>query len=84
MRHMYLSHDQIKTFFDRVAESTLECGFSMADINTQEDFYRLVDRYFGKSISRLILDEDALQDIPLLINGTAWEQVIAKWRMCLR
>jgi hypothetical protein len=80
---MELTYEQIKSFFDYVAHSNLVCDLSIEDIKTPRDFNAMVHRYFGAYLSWIILEEEALVDAPLLINGTSWEQVIAKWRMSL-
>lgn len=80
---MFYTLDQIKTFFGYLESMGLTCDFSMGNINVPQDFERIVREYFGASIARLILDTEALKDIPLLVNGTDWEQAIAKWRLSL-
>lgn len=80
---MAYTAEQIKTFFGYLSRENLPIDFSQENIKGDVTFESLINKHFGVSIARLILCDEAIVDAPLRINGTPWEQAIAKWRMSL-
>jgi hypothetical protein len=81
---MKLNKDQINLFFSMASDKGLPISFCFKDTKGDHElFCSLIRKHFGKSISDLILLDETLVGIPLIINGTPWEELIARWRLGL-
>jgi len=77
------TQEQIALFFAVISDLNLTCDIPEGVARTPAEFNVTINKFFGASMARLILCEEAIVDAPLHINGTPWEQLIAKWRMSL-
>jgi hypothetical protein len=79
-----MTPQHIRSFFTALSNEDLSVEFTYEETKGDTcQFEKLIRTYFSKSLADMIFLEDMHKDLSLLICGTPWENLIAKWRLSL-